>query len=47
MGLNNIGLFGLIQKGGKREFVAVKGHTNNSGAWPCTMSKKEWADIRI
>ena len=47
MGLNNIGLFGLIQAGGKREFVAVKGHTNNSGAWPGTMSKKEWAEIRI
>ena len=47
MGLNNIGLFGLIKAGGKREFVAVKGHTNNSGAWPGTMSKKEWAEIRI
>ena len=47
MSLNNIGLFGLIQKGGKREFVAVKGHTNNSGAWPGVMSRKEWAEIRI
>tara|TARA_B100000427_G_scaffold285483_1_gene258958 strand:- start:18 stop:1079 length:1062 start_codon:yes stop_codon:yes gene_type:complete len=47
MSLNNIGLFGLIQKGGKREFVAVKGHTNNSGGWPGAVSKKEWAEIRI
>ena len=47
MGLNNIGLFGLIKAGGKREFVAVKGHTNNSGAWPGTMSKAEWSQIRI
>ncbi len=47
MGLNNIGLFGLIQAGGKREFKTVKGHTNNSRSWPGTMSKAEWAQIRI
>ena len=47
MGLNNIGLFGLIKAGGGREFKAVKGHTNNSGGWPGNMSKKEWAEIRI
>ena len=47
MSLNNIGLFGLIQAGGKREFKTVKGHTNNSRSWPGTMSKAEWAQIRI